>query len=446
MPSIDSIVFCHTNWVLAERKDNTIVWLNDPVQPSAVMSLHYFPLPPDIAAPLSDIKTVRNQYREMINAHGGGLLLADSETIYGDLQILKVIFKIPQRPHGMSYLGSITIPFADFSYVIKVQAEEIGTTGVRDAIMLVKLEEEVGSKEEVWNNWTRDPYEPDGNFPAMPNQSEREEYDSLFPNHPLSIVRRTLDMAIASISLDREIYELTKFTGKKGGGIISFLKPSKSKAVGEEYSSLDPEESISRSEILIAEGKGSEAIACLRNAIERFPDDAHLHETLGKIYLLFNHLEHAIYEFSQAIKAAPENIELHALRASAFAHLGMGKEGLDDANKALSGELADPAGAHITRAICLIALNKGTDSVIAAEKALEIVTEERTVGFLAQVLMQVGNLERTVELCSEFLEKNQSAPSILHLRATAHRAMGNEEMAQNDLDELKKLYESDQGV
>jgi hypothetical protein len=36
----------------------------------------------------------------------------------------------------MTYVGSLTIPFLDFSFVIKVQCEEKGATGIREAVLL----------------------------------------------------------------------------------------------------------------------------------------------------------------------------------------------------------------------------------------------------------------------------------------------------------------------
>ena len=52
---------------------------------------------------------------------------------------IKTIFKFPQDPTGMTYLGSYTIPFKKYSYVIKIQAPELGVTGMRDSIIAAKF-------------------------------------------------------------------------------------------------------------------------------------------------------------------------------------------------------------------------------------------------------------------------------------------------------------------
>lgn len=73
--------------------------------------------------------------------------------------------------------------------VIEVNAffDEVGTTGVRDATILGLM------KQQGLNNlsqWMRDPYDSTLQRPCMMNLSEKEQYDSLFPDHPLSQARR----------------------------------------------------------------------------------------------------------------------------------------------------------------------------------------------------------------------------------------------------------------
>lgn len=44
------------------------------------------------------------------------------------------------------------------------------------------------------------------------NISERPEYDSLFPNHPLSHARHVLDHLQRTIRIDSSVKQLPKFT------------------------------------------------------------------------------------------------------------------------------------------------------------------------------------------------------------------------------------------
>jgi hypothetical protein len=91
----------------------------------------------------------------------------------------------------MAYIASITIPFENCSYVVKIQADEIGITGMRDALILDRLHKagEVEIEEENIKNWFEDPYDPDFRQGTLMNQSELEKYDPEFPEHPLSVAR-----------------------------------------------------------------------------------------------------------------------------------------------------------------------------------------------------------------------------------------------------------------
>ena len=89
-----------------------------------------------------------------------------------------MILKFPRKPHGMVYLRSLTIPFAMFSYVLKMQCEERGLTGIREAAIFLDAQAEGGvileAAEELMGNFN----------------SDDARYDDQFPNHPLSRLRR----------------------------------------------------------------------------------------------------------------------------------------------------------------------------------------------------------------------------------------------------------------
>jgi hypothetical protein len=109
---------------------------------------------------------------------------------------LRQIIKIPQQPHGITYLGSITLPYRSFSFVLKIQCPEYGTTGIRDAVIADELMGEglvsivVGAQ--VIRGWTQDPYEPTLTDGFRKNVSEDPKYDARFPAHPLSRLRPLL--------------------------------------------------------------------------------------------------------------------------------------------------------------------------------------------------------------------------------------------------------------
>ena len=98
------------------------------------LSLHYFALPPDLPAGPLDAGRLRIFYRDMIVGAGGGLVEVDT-VVAASVRGIRTVFKLRQTPSGMRYLGSLTLPFAAFSYVIKIEALEHGMTGLRDTLL-----------------------------------------------------------------------------------------------------------------------------------------------------------------------------------------------------------------------------------------------------------------------------------------------------------------------
>ncbi len=193
MPSLDSISFHITALEFEGDREGARVWRTDS---GDIVELHYFPLPPDIPS-LTSIHELRDRYREMAVSAGHGIIEVDTLTI-DDCVAVRTIFKVPQEPTGMGYIGGITLPFRDFSFVVRMMCPEHGMTGVRDSVVgelmmragQVKIDlddEDVGIK-----GWWQDPYDPNQSGPLIKNISENEEYDKEFPDHPLSRLRSIL--------------------------------------------------------------------------------------------------------------------------------------------------------------------------------------------------------------------------------------------------------------
>lgn len=182
-----------------------------------LLTLFYHPIPPDINTPIGNIDRIRQFYRK---------IAADNSVAYGKIDIITVdncpailtIAKRPQDPSGMMYIGSITIPFRDFSYVVNITCPEHGTTGIRDAVVAAQYMESGGirTKEDGgtdWGGWMQDPYEPTFQGQLMWNKSEDEQHDEHFPDHPLSRLRRKLPLLEKSIALADSVKQSAPFTG-----------------------------------------------------------------------------------------------------------------------------------------------------------------------------------------------------------------------------------------
>jgi hypothetical protein len=189
MPSLDSVTFDASGLTLQGDQDGVRVW-HTPAGDG--LGLYYFPIPPDIEPDLQSVSAVRGFYRAAAAQAGAAIIEVDVLQTNGCSGVRQII-KVPQQPHGMTYLGSLTLPFRDFSYVLKIQCMEQGTTGVRDAVVLdEKLaagEVAIDEKKRTLRGWMQDPYDSSIRDVFARNQAEAEEYDERFPEHPLSRLR-----------------------------------------------------------------------------------------------------------------------------------------------------------------------------------------------------------------------------------------------------------------
>jgi hypothetical protein len=214
VPTIDSVDFDHEGWQQIEKKDHVVVWGDDIKNLSAVLSLEMFIGTPEISVPLSNVDHIRFLYRNLANQSGAGLISADVIKLDG-VDSIQTIFKMPQPNRGFVYIGSITIPFAEFSFVIKIQCIEKGYIGLRDAVVLDKLFDEGAEVDDVTGqlkNWEQDPYDPQGVYPCMPNKSEDAKYDEDFPTHALSRVRSTLARIRETLTLAADVLTAQPFS------------------------------------------------------------------------------------------------------------------------------------------------------------------------------------------------------------------------------------------
>ncbi len=216
MPSADSISFDTSGFTQAADDNGVRLWHSDE---GDELHLMFFNLPPDIPVPLERMDDIRSFYRSIYVKNGLGLVECESAVVDG-CAALRNIFKIPQKPHGMNYIGSITVPFRDFSFVVQSLCFEQGVTGVRDSIIFgemlaegqVKLGETVNDQTPL-EGWWRDPYDASLQTPPLRNLSEDAKYNAQFPEHPLSRLRSTLQRLETSLRLALDVKSAPPFMG-----------------------------------------------------------------------------------------------------------------------------------------------------------------------------------------------------------------------------------------
>ena len=116
------------------------------------------------------------------------------------LQRVQLLLKVPQKAGGFMYQGAVTVPFRDFSFVVRVQCHEYGTTGIREAIL---FDRQLKAAEKP--NLQR-PTEP---FPGW--NPDAPENDQAFPQHPVSRLRPILKRIQDTAVIDEPICQLPKF-------------------------------------------------------------------------------------------------------------------------------------------------------------------------------------------------------------------------------------------
>lgn len=207
--NLHSVTIPDQGWTKVSEDDEAIRWVNS--QQSALIVLHFFDKEPDLPT-AKDLDYLKKFYRNIAAASNGGVIETDIINLH-NIPCVKTIIKIPQQETGMAYIASITIPFENCSYVVKIQADEIGITGMRDALILDRLHKagEVEIEEENIKNWFEDPYDPDFRQGTLMNQSELEKFDPEFPEHPLSVARSLIRSTAETIIFKKEIKELPAF-------------------------------------------------------------------------------------------------------------------------------------------------------------------------------------------------------------------------------------------
>jgi len=161
------------------------------------LGLYYFALRPDLPHGAPTREDLRAFYKNHLPSDQ--LRMVDADFIFVDgIPCVWTIIKTPQQPTGMTYLGSVTVPFVEFSFVLKMQCAEHGTTGIREAAVAMKAAHagvdltKPGALSGLWN--------PDA-----------AEYDAFLSDHPLSRLRRDFAALIPAIRLAEQTKNQPRF-------------------------------------------------------------------------------------------------------------------------------------------------------------------------------------------------------------------------------------------
>ena len=162
------------------------------------IGVYYFNMPPDLPRGQATESEFIDAYSADTQSQGISVVELEICDV-GGFQALRSIVKVPQQPTGLAYVGAFTLPFRDHSFVVKIQCEERGMTGLREAVLmdsaLAEGRVQVAADGTIEGEWNPDDVCHDGRF----------------PDHPLTRMRRWLPRIRNALSLDKSLTSLPKF-------------------------------------------------------------------------------------------------------------------------------------------------------------------------------------------------------------------------------------------
>ncbi|MBU6454909.1 MAG: hypothetical protein KGS72_24280 [Cyanobacteria bacterium REEB67] len=134
-------------------------------------------------------------------------------------EALRGIFKYRSagNPLAIAYAGIIWVPFMEGCLQINIEAVEQGTTGMREAlVMTMMMDDGTFDRQESFAppikvNSAEEMFKRMGETPLRVIASDDAKWDEIIPGHPLSLVRKNLNMVTESLKLAPSMHALKPF-------------------------------------------------------------------------------------------------------------------------------------------------------------------------------------------------------------------------------------------
>ena len=153
-----------------------------------------YPIFPDNAMPFHAPQIIIDSIHRSLGDNQGLIHVEAGQTASGKRYVCSVV-KSGKKPSGVQYILVLQIEYPDRVLNIQSYYDEIGITGMRDSIIYEQAIRE-GKVSDTFEGWFVDPYDPSYTKGLRMNLSERVEYDKMFPDHPLSVLRSFLEEEI----------------------------------------------------------------------------------------------------------------------------------------------------------------------------------------------------------------------------------------------------------
>ncbi|MDX1959750.1 MAG: hypothetical protein SFU98_14335 [Leptospiraceae bacterium] len=188
--TIDDLSFISEKYSFQSKTNGANVWHSEQ---GDGLGIFFFNLKPDLPKDITNLDLLEKFYQEQLLKVNGKVVEVDHVEL-DSCKAIKLIIKLPQDPSGLTYLISFTLPYKDFSFVIKAQCEEYGMTGIKEALLVDRYLGKGGKIEDLQKI----------NFDSL-------EYDTEFPEHPIERARKIGKDIIEKIKVSDKIKASTPF-------------------------------------------------------------------------------------------------------------------------------------------------------------------------------------------------------------------------------------------
>lgn len=157
----------------------------------AMCIVHIVPIPPSRAMPFDDSQAVVDGIHHVMEDDQGLVEVCAQSIRSGGRLIDSVVKSSDAETGGVQYTWTCDIEARNAILTFQGFFCEDGMTGVRDATIfeLARRQDWITVDDTGVHGWAQDIYDPTYTRGNLPNLSEDQRFDSMFPQHPLSMLR-----------------------------------------------------------------------------------------------------------------------------------------------------------------------------------------------------------------------------------------------------------------
>jgi hypothetical protein len=210
-PKISDVLPFREGWEEHESSENSIFWFTEERDACMLQFTGRCDWPFD----LRDFAAAKLFYENQCQGLDGALVDIYKDTIQGVESLVGIFkYKSPEpQSLAMYYVGIVWMPFEKCTYQINFESVERGTTGAREAaVALVKQPKPPVTEEKpIMLESADDLFNMVRNKAVEVYPSDNSEFDEMFPDHPLSKVRKNISEFKHSAKMNKKLKKLKSY-------------------------------------------------------------------------------------------------------------------------------------------------------------------------------------------------------------------------------------------